>query len=102
MKKLAIAIGKIQGYFLRRIVRKSAGTFYFGSELMQAYPTKKELSHVIFASSITDKYISPRTNFSVKKRNRLLYVGRLAHEKGLQYLLQAVKILNEDDIWRIP
>lgn len=93
-RKMAVWMSRLQGSYIRRMTARAAGVFYFGSELRRSYPAGEGRAHVTFASSISDGDIAePREGFLDPGRIRLIYVGRLAHEKGLHTLIAALEIL---------
>lgn len=47
----------------------------------------------LFASNVPDKYLSEKLNLHGEKV--ILYIGRLVKEKGLCYLIQAMKLVTE-------
>ena len=88
----ALLIADIHFLFYRKMVKRSLVSFFLSRKLMERFRARN--AYFIFTSLIKRKDIIIRTPSYLEKRGvNILYVGRLTHEKGLKYLIQAVPIL---------
>lgn len=73
-----------------RMMTRHALTLVTGSELYRLYKTKNNRVEIVKNTPVTQDELSTRSGDPPKEQVTLLYVGRLAQEKGLEYLLRAV------------
>lgn len=94
--------GKLVGHVLGmieeilcRIMSRDTLTFAIGKELFTKYQKKSGLAHLFYANLISDKVILPqkRTLGTGNEKIKLLVVGRLTPQKGLEYLVGAIEEL---------
>jgi glycosyltransferase involved in cell wall biosynthesis len=89
---LAHTMASIHSALYKKIIKKAAVSFFLAPQLMEL--TKKKNSIFFFTSLITDQDISyHQMNADMTSPINLLYVGRISNEKGLAYLVHAVKNL---------
>lgn len=90
--------GKLEGYvlaileeiFVRSMVRGTL-TFTVGDELFTKYKTKNNSVYCFHANLLSEKLISRRKKIkNCNDKWKLLVVGRLVRQKGLEYLVEAV------------
>jgi len=70
-----------------------------GRELARVYASPRTISTV--SSTIQESDFSPRVDTCQGPRVRILFVGYIRPEKGLEYLLDAVGQLKEDVPWEL-
>ncbi len=95
MNLFALAVSRAHEFVHKRIINNSRAVFYVGSDLEKKYPFSGEFAYKTFSSVILEEDIVSRSSFLDKGPVRLLYLGRIAHEKGLQYLVDSIRILKE-------
>ncbi len=96
-KLLALTMANIHSLLYKNIIKKASAAFFLVPQLMNRHNKKK--SFFFFTSLITDQDISRRqVNKDMIGPVSLLYVGRVSNEKGLAYLIHAVKTLTQKGI----
>ncbi len=95
-KKLALNIARIHSFFYKKILKHSKVVFFLSSELKNEFGSENKNSYLTFTSLVEKKDILLRNNTFQSNGITLLYVGRLSHEKGLDYLIHAVVDLIQD------
>jgi len=87
---VALGIAKFHRLKQKMIVKKASVAFFLGSELRDKLGGTNKNSHITFTSLIRSSDITYRS-VCTKKEINLLYIGRLGHEKGIHYLIEAYK-----------
>lgn len=93
---IAIFISSIHNLIYTKIVRNSRAAFFLSSDLKNRFQKYNTRSYLAFSSLIQNNNIhikKIRKSINVVK---LLYVGALRHEKGINYLIQCVQCLIHD------
>jgi glycosyltransferase involved in cell wall biosynthesis len=91
----AMAVVTVLEYICRRIAAKNL-TFTVGQEMYRSYKKKGREVHRIAVSLISEKDVEGTLadkNLEIHKPLRLLSVGRLDPEKGLDVLIKAVEMM---------
>ncbi len=93
--RIALIISKFHSFLYKKIIRFSKASFFLSTELKNKYEKYNTNSFFIFTSLIdrSDIYIRKKKLYKHHNTIKLLYVGRLSHEKGILYLLQSMQSL---------
>ena len=100
-KKYGLYIRGMQGLndIASSIIYKNAYTIFTVSDYFTNHVNKivkKNIAHTIRPMiPFTEKDIVEKRNYKAKEKYQVLYLGRIAFDKGIEELLNAVKILNE-------
>jgi len=97
----AWTVSLIHNRLFERILSGSREVFFLGTELRNAYRTGGASSHITFLSLVEDADIIGREDFFPEGELRLVYVGRLSHEKGLYHLLDAIPSIRDNTDKRV-
>lgn len=97
-KAIALAFSRFHRVLYRKITRKAALSFFFSGDLRRKYGHEGENEHLIFSSLFGEEDIIPREDTCTNQRIEIIYVGRLAHEKGIGYLIRAVAGLKKSNL----
>jgi glycosyltransferase involved in cell wall biosynthesis len=78
-----------------RLVSNAKVSFFLGAELSDQFSPDATSKEQFLTSLVRDSDIVPRKPRATGEcdKKTLLFVGRMAHEKGLEYLLPAVRLL---------
>ncbi|MEM3433202.1 MAG: glycosyltransferase [Candidatus Methanomethyliaceae archaeon] len=93
LRLLALGVAGLHGMMVRKIVAKAAVSFFLGDGLRQRFGGCCPSTTVFVTSLVRSKDIVRRVMERDESNFQLMYAGRLAHEKGLEYLLEAVACL---------
>ena len=97
-RRIAICYASVEEYILRRMMNGTL-TFVNGSGLYEKYKdTSGATIMKVITSTLTKEDFYYRNDTCLGQKVRILFVGFLRHEKGLDYLLKALKILSEEGI----
>lgn len=94
VKWTALLYAFFQDYNLKKMV-KSTPTLVNGSGLRRLYDIKNDNVKEIRTSTFREKDIVSYQPRNLGNHITLLFVGYLRHEKGLEYLIEAVSVLNK-------
>lgn len=97
----ALFVSNFHSFLYKKIIRLSNATFFLSTELKNKLGKFNSNSYFMFTSLIEENIISNINNsldypHDLANTLNLLYVGRLSHEKGLEYLIQSVGLLIEE------
>ncbi|MGO1368555.1 glycosyltransferase [Senegalia sp. (in: firmicutes)] len=92
IKLAAILLANHQEWVLKKIMKKSK-VIANGSGLRRLYSKNSSKVKEIRTSTFMEKEIYSRYDSCEKETLKLLYVGYLRHEKGIQYLINAIKMI---------
>jgi glycosyltransferase involved in cell wall biosynthesis len=96
-RSAALAVSRLHDVLYRKIISSSRASFFLSSQLKEKYGRYSENPFLIFTSLVEGAAASGRNGSGNHNGcKRLLYVGRLSHEKGLEYLIRAVEYLNRE------
>lgn len=96
-RKIALIISKFHNILYRKICRYSKVVFFISSELKKKYENYSDISYFIFTSLVETKDIHFKKDICDDiKPTKLLYVGGLRHEKGVEYLIRSIKYLIQE------
>jgi len=93
IRVLALGVAKLHELSTRHILRRSNLNIFLGKNLAKTYGQsmgQNQKNHFSFTSLIAPEDIVVKEGSHPGQRVKLLYVGRLGHEKGLQYLIAAI------------
>ncbi len=96
LRYLVRILGMMHTTCMRYIVAKSEISFFVGKALMEKYGSF-ENNYTSYTSIVKADDIIESVSCDIMKR-RIIYVGRLSHEKGLTYLIKAVRLLLDSGI----
>jgi len=95
----ARAIARLHEYLHSKLIRFSEASFFEAAESLGRFRNIGDKCCFLFPSTVETHEISERTGSKRDKPSRkLLFVGRLSPEKGIIYLLQALKLLVLGDL----
>jgi glycosyltransferase involved in cell wall biosynthesis len=95
--KLSFIIVPITEWLIKLSLRKANLAVFVSNYLYQKYGNGLECKVIIANESRLRPYMIQKSiNFEIHIPLRILYVGRLVPEKGIQFLLQAVDSVNKD------
>ena len=98
IKKIMAILGTSFLGLLSRLFASNSLTFCLGEELYQAYARKKNADiYQVVPTSIYEKDILKKWK-DIPQKVSLVYVGRLENMKGIKFLIEAVKRLEEQDL----
>ncbi|NSW90262.1 MAG: glycosyltransferase [Firmicutes bacterium] len=97
LKILAIKFAEYNEYIIKKLI-KITPTLVNGSGLRRLYSQDNKFIKEICTSTFSKKEIESSIKEINKELIKILYVGYLRHEKGLQYLLEAVKLLRKENV----
>lgn len=96
IKKMAIVYANVEDFLLKIIMKKSINISN-GSGMRRVYKSNSIKVSEIRTSTIMKSDINiKKDDLSLSKSIKLLYVGYLRQEKGIKYLLQAIRTLKEN------
>lgn len=91
---LIFFLGKLHTLCIKWLIRKASANLFVSEYLMNKLGMdKKDNQYVVYTNLVKSRDISYKSNDVLNKKYRLVFVGRLAHEKGLNYLIEAIKLL---------
>lgn len=90
LKKLASNIAHLHSFIYKKIVQRSKVAFFLSGGLKTEFGSRNDNSYLMLTSLMAEKDIQVRNDTIQNDTVTLLYVGRLAHEKGLDYLIYAI------------
>lgn len=90
-----------QDRFLTRIGRAMTGGAFLcnGQELAAIYRSRRTTT--VVSSTITAEEFFPRVDTCLQERVRILFIGFVRPEKGLEYLVEAVGMLRTPRPWEL-
>jgi glycosyltransferase involved in cell wall biosynthesis len=94
-KHLAVFAATINRVIETEIIKRSRVAFFLGSDLKRTFDGVNKRSYVTFTSLVRKEDIVIR-RVCENKVIRIVYAGRLAHEKGLAYLMEAFRRIEVD------
>lgn len=92
----AKVIASFHDFLNRRIVGISRAAIFEALASLDRFGPVNEQSVFMFPSTIESAQIRERNGNGADRRLNLFYAGRLAAEKGLEYLIQAMSLLNRE------
>lgn len=90
---LAYLVARAHSQLVRLIVTRAKAAFFLGESLRREFATRSSQGQLILTSLVRASDISRRVDTCSSTPPTLIYVGRLAHEKGVGHLLRAVRSL---------
>ncbi len=97
LNKISIWIASLHSIVYQRIVRAAKVAFFLSSAMKNEYACGKNNAFFIFTSLLDDADIHRRPSGPCSDNKiKLLYVGRLSHEKGIEYLLKSIQMLRRN------
>ena len=94
---IAQLIANFHVFLHKRIVSISKASFFISSDLERRLGKYNNNSFIVIASLVNENDISIDNSPHTDTDTRLLYVGRLSHEKGLDCLIQALPYLVKEN-----
>jgi glycosyltransferase involved in cell wall biosynthesis len=92
MKSLALLGGKVHMHLLRAIAKRSSVALMLSGQLYEHLSCSNDNS-AIFYTSLVDKQNIRSGVDPIGSPLKLLYAGRLSHEKGIGDLVEAIRLL---------
>ncbi len=89
----ARSVAAMHEWAYRRMVRSSDESFFLSSDLQRRFAGESEHAHFAFTSLVSADDVQMRSRVAWNAPPRLLSVGRLSAEKGLDFAIQAVAAL---------
>ena len=97
-ESIAIAFSKFHKILYRLITKRTVVSFFLSEDLRRKYGHLRENEYLIFSSLIDEHEIIPREDTCRNEPIEIIYVGRLAHEKGIRYLVYAIDELKKSKL----
>lgn len=96
VKVIAKTVTNFHSVFYKVIIDKASVSFFLSRNLMKYF--KSNNSYFTFVNLISDQDIVTRDDTQIYKIPKtILFSGRLTHEKGVNYLIKAIKLLKDSN-----
>lgn len=99
-ESIAIAFSKFHKILYRLITKRTVVSFFLSEDLRRKYGHLRKNEFLIFSSLIDEREIIPKDDTCQNEPIEIMYVGRLAHEKGIRYLVYAIDELKKSK-WNV-
>lgn len=86
-------LGRMHTLCLKWLIGRAGANFFVSEYLMSELGDGKDNGHVIYTNLIRRGDITFVNKEPAGETTRIIYVGRLVHEKGLDHLIRAIRLL---------